>query len=57
MKEDLPTDLEGSVCGVPAGIDVTKPPKNFRDVMKREDRRSGLRHMIVSIRDSRTMGP
>ncbi len=33
-------DLEGSVCGVPAGIDVTKPPKNFRDAirtLRRED--------------------
>jgi hypothetical protein len=38
MKEDLPTDPEGSVGGVPAGVDVTKPPKNFRDAMSREDR-------------------
>ncbi len=38
IKEDLPTDPEGSVGGVPAGIDVTKSPKNFRDAMRREDR-------------------
>ena len=38
MKKDLPTDPERSVGGVPAGIDVTKPPKNFWDAMRREDR-------------------
>ncbi len=38
MNEYLPMDQEGSVCGVPAGIDVTKPPKNFWDAMRREDR-------------------
>ncbi len=35
MKKGLP---EGSVGGVPAGINVTKPPKSFRDAMRREDR-------------------
>ncbi len=44
MKEDLPADPEGSVGGVPAGIDVTKPPKNFRDIMRRRTVRSGLKH-------------
>ena len=29
---------ESVVTGVPAGIDVNKPPKNFRDAMSREDR-------------------
>ena len=26
------------MTGVPAGIDVNKPPNNFRDAMSREDR-------------------
>ena len=38
IKEDLPTDPEGSVCGVPAGIYVTKPPKKFWDAMSRKGR-------------------
>ena len=38
MKEELVTSPEGPVTGVPAGIDVNKPPKNFRDAMSREDR-------------------
>ena len=38
MKEELVTSTEGLVTGVPAGIDVNKPPKNFRDEMSREDR-------------------
>ena len=38
MKEELVTSPEGLVTGVPAGIDVSKPPKNFRDAMNREDR-------------------
>ena len=37
MKEELVTSQEGPVTGVPAGIDVNKPPKNFRDAMSRED--------------------
>ena len=38
MKEELVTSPEGPVTGVPAGIDVNKPPKNFRDAMSSEDR-------------------
>ena len=38
MKEELVAGPEGSVTGVPAGIDVNKPPKNFRDAMSRVDR-------------------
>ena len=38
MKEELVTGPEGSVTGVPAGIEMNKPPKNFRDAMSREDR-------------------
>ena len=38
MKEKLVTSPEGPVTGVPAGINVNKPPKNFRDAMSREDR-------------------
>ena len=37
MKEELVTRPEGPVTGVPAGIDVNKPPKSFRDAMSRED--------------------
>jgi hypothetical protein len=37
MKEDLPPGQEWSAGRVPAGIDVTKPPKNFQDAMRRED--------------------
>ena len=36
MKDDLPADPEGRVCWAPTCIDVTKPPKNFRDTMSRE---------------------
>ena len=38
MKVELVTSPEGPVTGVPAGIDVSKPPENFRDTMSREDR-------------------
>ena len=38
MKEELVTSPEGQVTGLPAGIDVDKPPKNFRDAMSREHR-------------------
>ena len=38
MKEELVTSPEGPVTGVSAGIDVNKPPKNFRNAMSREDR-------------------
>ena len=38
MKDELVTGQDGSVTGVPAGIYVNKPPKNFRDAMSREDR-------------------
>ena len=37
MKEELVTRPEGLVTGVQAGIYVSKPPKNFRDGMCRED--------------------
>ena len=40
MKEELVTSPEGPVTGVPAGIDVNKPPKNFRDATSREDRQA-----------------
>ena len=33
MKEELVTSPEGPVTGIPAGIDVNKPPKKFRDAM------------------------
>ena len=38
MEDELFTGPEGSVTGVPAGIDVNKPPRNFREAMSREDR-------------------
>jgi hypothetical protein len=38
MKEELLAGPEGATAGVPAGIDVNKPPKNFWDAMSREDR-------------------
>ena len=38
MKEELLAGPEGPAAGVPAGIDVNKPPKKFRDAMSREDR-------------------
>ncbi len=38
MKEELLAGQEGATAGVPAGIDVNKPPKNFSDSMSREDR-------------------
>ena len=38
MKKELVTGPEGSVTGVPAGIDVNTQPKIFRDAMSREDR-------------------
>ena len=47
MKEELVTRPEGPVTGVPAGIDVNKPPKNFRDAMSREDRQSGRKRRIT----------
>ncbi len=37
MKDELLAAPEGPVAGVPAGVDVNKPPKNFRDAMNRED--------------------
>ena len=37
IKEELVTRPEELVTGVPPGIDVNKPPKNFRDAMSRED--------------------
>ena len=37
MAEEDPTVTEGRRRGVPAEIDVNKPPKNFRDAMSRED--------------------
>ena len=37
MKEELVTGPEGSVTEVPAGIDVNKPPTDFRDAMGGED--------------------
>ena len=37
MKEELLAGPEGPTAGVPAGIDVNKPPKNFRDAKSRED--------------------
>ena len=37
MKDEPLTGQEGSVTGVPAGIDVNKQPNNFRDAMSRED--------------------
>ena len=38
MKDELLTGQEGSVTGVPAGMDVNKSPKKFRCAMGREDR-------------------
>ena len=38
MKEELVTRPEGLTTGVPVGINVNKPPKNFRDAMRRENR-------------------
>ena len=38
MKEELVTSPKGPVTGVPAGIDVNKQPKKFRDAMSRDDR-------------------
>jgi hypothetical protein len=38
MKDELVTGPKGSVIGVPTGIDVNKPRKNFRDAMSREDK-------------------
>ena len=37
MKDELLAEPEGSVAGVPVGIDVNKPPNIFRDAMSRED--------------------
>ena len=37
MNEELLASPEGTLAGVPAGIDVNKPPKNLRDAKSSED--------------------
>ncbi len=38
MNEELLACPKGPTAGVPAGIDVNKQQKKFRDTMSREDR-------------------
>ena len=59
VREELVTGPEVSVTGVPAGIDVNKLPKNFRDTMSREDRQewADSEHTTWSTKVSLNTGP
>ncbi len=61
MKEELLAGPEGPTAGVPAGIDVNKPPKNFRDAMSREESlkigRNGRKRTTPNTKVSSTMEP
>jgi hypothetical protein len=37
-KDQARVEPYGRIKGLPGNIDPTKPPKNFRDAMSREDR-------------------